>query len=170
MVVDEWQPVPTAFEPLPQCHLLIGCELIKPTGFNLLDHIIESGVEGVEGHIEWAALVALSCVVVPEFHTSILFESVFDGKRFLNKIRKIDGQERALNRPTPTRTPPPHSAGMSCSCTPDLLPAAAVAYRPELGSRLAVGHPQGLALTPARTTPHSHSREQVVIKLAGSRS
>jgi hypothetical protein len=39
--------------------------------------------------------------------------------------------------------------------------------RPELGSRLAVGHPQGLALTPARTTParttpHSHSREQPV--------
>jgi hypothetical protein len=32
--------------------------------------------------------------------------------------------------------------------------------RPELGSRLAAGHPQGLALTPARTAPHSRSREQ----------
>ena len=47
--------------------------------------------------------------------------------------------------------PRPAPGGCLCRC------------RPELGSRLAVGHPQGLALTPARTTPHSHSREQVVI-------
>jgi hypothetical protein len=35
--------------------------------------------------------------------------------------------------------------------------------RPELGSGLAEGHPRGLAWTPARTTPPSHSREQVLI-------
>jgi hypothetical protein len=34
--------------------------------------------------------------------------------------------------------------------------------RPELGSRLAVGHPQGLALTSARVAPHSRRREQGV--------
>ena len=43
-----------------------------------------------------------------------------------------------------------------------LLPALAVWRRPRWGSRLAAGHPQGLALTTARTAPHCQSREQGV--------
>ena len=43
---------------------------------------------------------------------------------------------------------------------PLLLPALPSTRRPELGSRLAAGHPKGLALTPARTAPHCQSREQ----------
>ena len=34
-----------------------------------------------------------------------------------------------------------------------LLPATAYTRRPQQGPRLAAGHPQGLALTPARTAP-----------------
>jgi hypothetical protein len=40
--------------------------------------------------------------------------------------------------------------------------------RPELESRLAVGHPAGLGLDAGEATPHSHSREQVVIKQPGA--
>src|SRR4051812_26423900 len=40
---------------------------------------------------------------------------------------------------------------------------AAIGCRPEPGSRLAEGHPKGLALTPARTAPHWPARMQVVL-------
>ena len=75
----------------------------------------------------------------------------------------------------PTAQPIPHTPPTNippdlCSCIPGPAPGYRLCRcRPELGSRLAVGHPQGLALTPARTTPHSHSREQAQ-RSAGSRS
>src|SRR6478609_1132061 len=40
---------------------------------------------------------------------------------------------------------------------------AAIGCRPEPGSRLAEGHPKGLALTPARTAPHWPARMRVVL-------
>ena len=84
--------------------------------------------------------------------------------RFPNQIRKVTPWKLAPNCSTqpldnPSTTfprlsllilnPGPASGGFLDRC------------RPELGSRLAVGHPQGLALRPARTTPHSQSRKQV---------
>jgi hypothetical protein len=68
--------------------------------------------------------------------------------RFLNKIRENRDQE-------PARTAKPSSAKLFPHHSPLLLPALLEMRRPELGSRLAAGHPQGLALTPARTAPHS---------------
>jgi hypothetical protein len=38
------------------------------------------------------------CCWIPEFHTLILFKHVFEGKLFLNKIRKVTPWKLALNR------------------------------------------------------------------------
>ena len=81
-VVDQRQPVPEGFEALPDGYLLVCCKLIKPTGFDGFDHTIQSIVEGIQGHIQPTALSALVRCWIPEFHTSILFESVFDDKPF----------------------------------------------------------------------------------------
>jgi len=82
--------------------------------------------------------------------------------RFLNKISKIEIE---------TCTEPLNSlpAQRLYHPFPSLLPALASLRRPELGSRLAAGHPQGLALTPARTAPHCQSREQGVEEMSALR-
>ena len=67
---------------LPHRHLLCDVELIKTACFARLDQTVQGGLESVQGHIQPAALHALRCWWIPEFHASILFESVFDGDSF----------------------------------------------------------------------------------------
>ena len=56
--------------------------------------------------------------------------------------------------PQPPALPPARRAGR-CLTTLLQLPIQGNQHRPQPGSRLAEGHPKGLALTPARTVPHS---------------
>jgi hypothetical protein len=137
--------------------------VIKPAGFDGADEVGECGIEGVEGFIHHRALVAFCCCGVPELHASIVLESVFDNRLFLKKIRKVSDPQPAPNRPTDPRQDP-------LSPIPLPTPAIISLRRPELGSRLAAGHPQGLALTPTRTTPHCHCREQGVAEPTRSRA
>jgi hypothetical protein len=81
-VIDQREPVATGLEPLPYGHLLIRCQLIKSTGLDGFDQTVQSGVEGIQGHIQRTALSALVCCWIPEFHTSILFEYTFYDKPF----------------------------------------------------------------------------------------
>jgi hypothetical protein len=66
----------------PHRDLLIGVQVVKPAGFEGADEVGECGIEGVEGLIHYRALVAFGCGGVPEFHASIVLESVFDDKQF----------------------------------------------------------------------------------------
>ena len=81
-MVDYGQPVPEGFQPMPQGHFCCGVELLKPTRFNRFHEFGQVIVESVEDHIQPAAFNALVCCWIPEFHTSILFEDVFDDKPF----------------------------------------------------------------------------------------
>ena len=87
-VVDQWQPVAEGFEALPYGDLLCCCELIKTVGFNGFHEFGQVVVKFVEDHIQPTAL-SLHCCWIPEFHTNILFEPVFDDKLFSHKIRKV---------------------------------------------------------------------------------
>jgi hypothetical protein len=80
---------------------------------------------------------------------------------FSNKIRKITSNTAPTAQLTPRQDPP--------SPFPSLLPAIVLFASPGAGSRLAAGHPQGLALTPARTAPHCQSREQGVAEMSALR-
>jgi hypothetical protein len=84
--------------------------LIKTTRFDGCDEFSEGGVEGVEGLIHGCALLAQSCSLVPELHGSIIFETVFYGKRFPQH-----NQEKQDQKPTPTRllNPPPNTASLT---------------------------------------------------------
>jgi hypothetical protein len=109
-VIDQRQPVPQGFQPVPHRHLLIGCELIKRTGFDGFDYIGEGGVVGIQGHIQRRALIAFGCWWIPEFHTPILFESVFDDNPFFQQNKESYTLEPAPNRSTqPQHMPPQHS-------------------------------------------------------------
>jgi len=61
LVVDERQPVPEGFEPLPKADLLRRTELIKTASLNSVDQTIERIVEGVQGLIKLGAFRALTC-------------------------------------------------------------------------------------------------------------
>jgi hypothetical protein len=67
---------------LPHRDLLVDFEVIKPAGFGGADEVGECGVEAVEGFIQQRALAGFCCCGVPEFHASIVLESVFDDKLF----------------------------------------------------------------------------------------
>ena len=88
-VINQRQFVAEAFEALPQRHLLIGLKVIKPAGFDGCDQFGEVVVELVEDSLQHRALVAFSCCGVPELHTPIVFEDVFDASGFPNEISKI---------------------------------------------------------------------------------
>ena len=79
-VINQRQLVAHGFEALPHRHLPGGCQVIKSTRFDGADQGIESFIEGVEGRIQWCALLALGVGGVPEFHASIVFETPFDDK------------------------------------------------------------------------------------------
>jgi hypothetical protein len=84
-VVDERELVAEGFEPLPHRHRGGSIKVIKTAGFKHGKEFAEGVVEFVEDHIQLVALNALSIVVVPEFHASIIFEYVFDDKSFSMK-------------------------------------------------------------------------------------
>ena len=142
MVIHEGQPVPEGFEPLPQHHFLIRCELIKSTRLDGIEEFGEVIVAFVEDPIQPAALRAL-----PEFHIPILFESVFDDNPFSQQ-----NKEKAAKNLHPTATPTPHPPSHKHSpgslfVHPRPAPGGCLCRcRPELGSRLAAGHPPGLGL------------------------
>jgi hypothetical protein len=71
--------------------------------------------------------------------------------------QRAEANRREVDPPIPVETA---TWSKDSSPFPSLLPALLEMRRPELGSRLALGHPQGLALTPARTAPQSPRREQ----------
>lgn len=51
-VINQRQFVAEAFEALPYRHLLIGLKVIKPAGFGGTDHLVDCGVEIIEGLIQ----------------------------------------------------------------------------------------------------------------------
>jgi hypothetical protein len=79
LVINHRQPVAEGFEPLPHRDLLRSVKLIKRARFDGGDQAVKGGVEGVEGQIYRRALVAPSCGLVLEFHTSIIIKTVFYG-------------------------------------------------------------------------------------------
>ena len=87
-MINDGELVAEGFEALQHCELCGGIKLIKPTGFYGGDQIGESVVEGVEGRIQRRRVSADSSAAVPELHAPILFEDVFDDKRFGNKTRE----------------------------------------------------------------------------------
>ena len=140
-MINHRQCVAEGLEALPHRHLVSGRQLFKPTRFDSDDQFGELIFESIEGQVDWRALVALSCGCVPELHASIVFETVFYNKQFSQENK--GKQDRAYTGPpNSTRAKPiPHHHS-------PLLPLFLCAP-PELGSRLAVSHPKGLALTPA---------------------
>ena len=118
----------------------------------------EAVFEGVEGLIQPTARFARRCCWVPELHASIVFEDAFDNKLFSQQNNEKQRSKPALDRPSqPTAQTPRHPF-------PLLLPVIAFTASPGAGVKAgpepAKGHPEGLALTPARTAPHCQSREQ----------
>lgn len=91
-VINQRQFVAEAFEALPQRHLLIGLKVIKPAGFDGCDQFGEVVVELVEDSIHHRAPVGFGCCGVPEFHTSIVLEYVFDGNWFSQLNKEIGDQ------------------------------------------------------------------------------
>jgi hypothetical protein len=79
-VIDQRNPVAEGLEALPPRQLLGGIQLIQTAAFHCFDEFSEVGVEFVEDHIQPAALRRRDCWV-PELHTCILFEYLFDSKR-----------------------------------------------------------------------------------------
>ena len=72
-VVNQWQPVPEGFEPLPPGDLLRGIELIKTAGFHRVEQFGEVVVELVENHIQPGAFGALCVSASPS--SMLLFYS-----------------------------------------------------------------------------------------------
>jgi hypothetical protein len=74
--------------------------LIKPNSFDGFDHTIQGTVEGIQGHIQRTAFCALVCCWIPEFHTPILFEDLFDDKSFSQQ-----NKEKTTKNLRPTTQP-----------------------------------------------------------------
>jgi hypothetical protein len=103
-VVDQRQPAAESLELLPKADLLSRIELIKTAA---LDRVEEFGihvVESVQDHIQRGALSAFNHIVIPELHTSLLFEDVFDSK-FSQQNKGNLGHALALDR-SPTSGKP----------------------------------------------------------------
>jgi hypothetical protein len=63
--------------------MITGLSRAIRTRFDGFDQTVQSGVEGIQGHIQRRALIAFACWCwIPEFNTPILFESVFDDNPF----------------------------------------------------------------------------------------
>jgi hypothetical protein len=106
-VIDEREFVAEGFDLLPQSDLLGGFQVIESTGVDGSKEFGEVVVEVVEDVIGRRALVARRCCWVPEFHTSILFEDVFDNKLFSQQYNEKQNQNRhPTAQPTPARTSP----------------------------------------------------------------
>ena len=132
--------------------------MIQSTGVDGCEEFGEVVVEVVEDLIGRRALLARRCWWLPELHTSIVFEDAFDDKLFSQQYKEKQRSRtcaRPPSQPTErtclTPTPPP-APGTALNASP----GAGVKAGPER----AKGHPEGLALTPARTAPHSRGREQ----------
>src|SRR6476646_4494381 len=78
--------------------------------------------------------------------------SCFPNKITQNKDQNLHPIVQANPSPNPLHTHSPPAPGIALNASP----GAGVKAGPEP----AKGHPEGLALTPARTAPHCHSREQ----------
>ena len=85
--------------------------------------------------------------------------NVFGSKLFSQPIKEIPVLDRPRKNSNEPSTFPPDLLIFNPRT---LLPATAYTRRPQQGPRLAAGHPQGLALTPARTAPHSQSPKQAL--------
>jgi hypothetical protein len=73
-VVNERQPVPEVFEPLPEADLLRCGEVLEAADLQQAEHFEEGFLGVVEGRIQRGAFSALVCCGIPELHGSILFE------------------------------------------------------------------------------------------------
>jgi hypothetical protein len=51
-MINQWQPIPNAFKPVPKCQLGGVVVLIKLTAANLFDHLGERGIKSVQGRIQ----------------------------------------------------------------------------------------------------------------------
>ena len=83
-------------------------ELIKTTGFNGFHEFGQVIVEFVQGHIQPAALGALRCCWIPEFHTHLFYSN-------LCSIERPFSQQNKENHTPDAATQPPNP-------TPKLLP------------------------------------------------
>ena len=83
-----------------------------------------------------------------------MFENKLFSQQYKGNLRsKLPADRSKLNpRPNPSTPIPPPAPGIAFNAPP----GAGVKAGPEP----AKGHPEGLALTPARTAPHCQSREQ----------
>jgi len=155
-VLDEREFVAEGFDLLPQSDLLGGFQVIESTGVDGSKEFGEVVVEVVEDVIGRRALSRVVAVGSPS--SILLFYSKMCSTTscFPNNITKnrIKTGTRQPNQPLPE---PLHTHSPSCSryCLKRVARSWVKA-----GPEPAKGHPQGLALTPARTAPHCHSREQ----------
>ena len=76
-------PVAEGFEALPYGDLLCCCELIKTIGFNGFQESVKR--RGVCRGLHPADCASVAPLLIPEFHTNILFEPVFDDNPFSHK-------------------------------------------------------------------------------------
>jgi hypothetical protein len=85
-MVNERQPIPERFEPLPKADLLDSVQLLEPACLYGVEKFGVHVVEFVENRIQPGALSALGSVWVPELHAS--FYSNMCSIATTNKIRK----------------------------------------------------------------------------------
>ena len=115
-VIDQRQPVPEGFEPLPHRDLLVAVELIKTAGFDGVDQLGEAVVEGVEGRIQPTARSRVVAVGSPSSMPLLYSKMCSMTSCFPNKIRENRDQNRHLTaqaNPSPNPSTP----------IPPLLPA-----------------------------------------------